>query len=86
MTQRSMVKEQVHQTLFYLLNMDNSFIIGSKSKKDNCKWWKALCDFVDNQAIEDALKMVESDHSVLDVCQPRQHNQSHLLNCPNLYR
>lgn len=56
-----------------LLNKYKQFIyyLGSKSKKDDRKRWKTLRDFVDDQAIEDALEMVESDRSALDVRSPR---------------
>ncbi|KIM39971.1 hypothetical protein M413DRAFT_446875 [Hebeloma cylindrosporum] len=40
---------------------------GSKSKKDDRRRWKTLRDFVDDQAIEDALETVESDRSALDI-------------------
>ena len=44
-----------------------NYSLGSKGKKDDRKRWKTLRDFVDDQAIEDALEMVESDRSALDV-------------------
>jgi hypothetical protein len=40
---------------------------GSKSRKEDRKPWKTLRDFVDDQAIEDALDMIENDRANLDV-------------------
>ncbi|KAF8969245.1 autophagy protein Apg17-domain-containing protein [Flammula alnicola] len=39
---------------------------GGKNRKEDRKRWKTLRDFVDDQAIEDALEMIESDRSALD--------------------
>lgn len=40
---------------------------GRKSRREDRKHWKTLRDFVDDQAIEDALDMIENDRSNLDV-------------------
>ena len=39
----------------------------AKGLKQDRRHWKTLRDFVDDQAIEDALEMIESDRSALDV-------------------